>query len=1168
MEKEKRPRGGRQILRLWHRSDEYRRLLSALQKGEGPGSAVGVFDASAVHIVSALLEEVNGSPALVLLHSEDEARRIAEEMSQLMEGVLFFPAREIQLAAFLSAGRELASRRVSVLSALIDGTARAVVCSVEAAMQAMAPPDVFFSAETALEVGGVCPPDELAARLSAAGYERVERIEGEGQFRFGGGIVDVYIPGSDAPCRIEFFDDEIDSLRRFGVSTQRSIEKLDALHIPPATECPLTREAAQRAAQLLVAEKKRAEKHQIDRIDDLLADIDKQLGIEGGEQLIPYFYEPHSLFDYLQGDSACMVLESRRIEEAAASVHHDFLERYTMTLEDGHALKQQERLMLSPAQWWKALDRPRTFYFAGLSRVSREIRPKILFQFALRSASQYSARLDAMVVDLESLQKNTSVLLCAGKHADRVEEAFRHSELTAGRARTLGRQPAPGEILILEEEVLRGYESTDMHLLLLGEMDLFGQRKRPVKSQKRQSTNRMDLFAELKIGDYVVHERYGIGQFKGIETHTGGGVQRDFLVIQYAGNDRVGVSTDELDRVQKYIGSSDRTPRVSKLGGGEWKKAVGKAKASVKKLAFDLVRLYAEREKRRGFAFSSDTLWQQELEDAFPYEETEGQMQALIEIKGDMESPRVMDRLLCGDVGYGKTEVALRAAFKATQDSKQVAFLVPTTILAQQHYMTLKKRFEGFPIEVEALSRLRTAKEQKEILKRAKDGRVDVLIGTHRLLGKDVEFKDLGLLIVDEEQRFGVGHKEQIKERKKDIDVLSLSATPIPRTLHMSLSGIRDMSVIDTPPEDRYPVQTYVMEYADEVIREAIRREIAHGGQVYFLYNNVADMDLMLRYLQELVPEVRAAMAHGQMPQGHLEKVMLAFMEREYDLLICSTIIESGLDIANVNTIIVYDADHYGVSQLYQLRGRVGRSNRMAYAYLTVRPNKVLSEVAEKRLRALREFTEFGSGFKIAMRDLEIRGAGDLLGAQQHGHMDDVGYDYYVRLLEEAMQEARGESVEIKVDAKMDIAIDAHIPHAYISDEAQRLELYKRIASVETSEEYGDVLEELIDRFGDPPQSVTNLLDISLLKAEAEGAGIDRVTVRAGEAKLRFAPHSRLSGTDLLAILQSNRRLKLLPGATSVVEWKHPGEDSSAVVHRIAPVIAEMFACATGSGRV
>ena len=653
----------------------------------------------------------------------------------------------------------------------------------------------------------------------------------------------------------------------------------------------------------------------------------------------------------------------------------------------------------------------------------------------------------------------------------------------------------------------------------------------------------------------IVHEAHGIGRFTGVETLTVDGKTRDYLKIDYAASDKLFLPTDQLDRVQKYVGADGSEPKLSRLGGSEWQKTVSRARAGAKALAFDLVRLYGLRSKRKGFRFSQDTPWQRQMEAAFPYEETPDQLTCIEEIKADMQSDRVMDRLLCGDVGYGKTEVALRAAFKAAMDGKQAAFLVPTTILAQQHYNTLAARFAGFPIEVELLSRFKTPAEQRRIIERLALGRVDVIVGTHKLLGAKVRFHDLGLLVVDEEQRFGVGHKELIKNMKTSVDVLTLSATPIPRTLHMSMTGIRDMSVIETPPEQRYPVQTFVTEYSGPVIREAILRELGRGGQVYFVYNRVKNMDSFAQRLSELIPEARIVSAHGQMPERKLEKTMLDFMNGEYDVLLCSTIIESGLDIPNVNTIVVYDADYMGLSQLYQLRGRVGRGSRLGYAYLTFMRDKVLTEVAEKRLSAIRDFTQFGSGFRVAMRDLEIRGAGNLLGPEQHGHMAEVGYDLYCKLMDEALKEARGEPRELEVDTVMEVPLDAHISPAYIPAQSDRLSMYKRIASVTGAEDMADVQDELIDRYGDIPEPVQRLLDVALLKAAAKLAYITRIRIKEGEARLYFHPEAEIDPSALIEAANGIEGARLYTGDSPLLMILRKQTSAEEMFRLLFPIV-------------
>lgn len=1157
----------KELLALWRNNEEYRRLTQTIGGGLGPCSIQGVPEAAALHLAAALLDELDRM-AVFVAHGEEEAMRLAEELALLVSGVHYLPPREIQLGAFFAAGREIAAKRLAVLEAVYEGKARAIVCSGEALMQVMAPPDVIRGASIALAVGDVLPPQRLIEALARADYERVEKVDGAGQFRAAGDIIDVFVPGKDLPYRIEFFDEDVDSIRSFDPANQRSVDKVERVQIPPSNEAPLTDAARKRGITAFKKEIKRAAGTMGARLDALIDALNDRKAIEGAEQLLPYFYEGCTLIGHLPEDAIVCVFETRRVEEAIVETHAQFAERLAQGLETGGSLPRQGALLIEPGAFWASLTRGTTISVSAFARQEKEIAPKALFHFALRSAPQFGARLDILAGDLRGVRGKTTVLFFAGKRAEHLRISLSDLDFDVAVAKELARPPVPGEMLIVETPLARGYEAPDRKLLVLGEHDIFGSRKRPVKVKRAKGASKLDIFADLKVGDFVVHESHGIGIFKGIETRTSQGVSRDFLVIQYAGSDKVGVSTDELDRVQKYVGNADRAPRLSKLGGADWKRTVNKVRESVKELAFDLVALYASRQARQGYAFSEDTIWQKQLEDAFPYEETEGQLQSIAEIKKDMESPHVMERLLCGDVGYGKTEVALRAAFKAAQDGKQVAVLVPTTILAQQHYQTFVKRFEGFPLNVGLLSRLRTAKQQRETLKTLKEGLLDVAIGTHRLLGKDVEFRDLGLLIVDEEQRFGVGHKEQIKNLKKDIDVLSLSATPIPRTLHMSMVGIRDMSVIETPPEERYPVQTYVMEYSDALAREAILKEIGHKGQVYFLYNNVAGMERMLGQLREAVPEATFRMAHGQMPQGQLEKTMLEFMAGEFDVLLCSTIIESGLDIPNVNTIIVYDADHYGLSQLYQLRGRVGRSSRMAYAFLTLRPDKSLSEVAEKRLRSIREFTEFGSGFKIAMRDLEIRGAGNLLGAQQHGHMDEVGYDYYCKLVEEAVQEVRGETPAAEIETQIDIPIDAHIPKFYIRDAAQRLEIYKRIATIRNRQDYYDVQEELEDRFGNIPESVDRLLDVALLKARANAVGLTQVVMRPEEFRLRFSPQSPFDGEPLIRLLQEEKFCKLLPGEQAILQYREKDAGFSRLIAQCDGIVQKMFICICGEARL
>jgi transcription-repair coupling factor (superfamily II helicase) len=771
----------------------------------------------------------------------------------------------------------------------------------------------------------------------------------------------------------------------------------------------------------------------------------------------------------------------------------------------------------------------------GVSLCTIEQKPKdwkIIgsYDLTVQSVSTYNNSFDLLVKDLTSWKrkKYQAVLLSGSKtRASRLAEDLRDNGLSAFYSEDYDRQVQPGEIMVLYGHSRKGFEYPLLKFVLISESDIFGHRKKGKKKRHTYSGQKVQDFSELSVGDYVVHENHGLGIYRGIEKVEVDKVMKDYIKIEYSGGSNLYILATQLDALQKYAGSDAKKPKLNKLGGQEWNKTKTRVKGAVKDIAMELVRLYAVRQEKEGYPYGKDTVWQQEFEEMFPYEETEDQLLAIADTKRDMESHKIMDRLICGDVGYGKTEIAIRAAFKAVQESKQVAYLVPTTILAQQHYNTFIQRMKDFPVRVDLLCRFRSNAQQQQTLKDLKKGQVDIVIGTHRILSEDVSFKDLGLLIIDEEQRFGVTHKEKIKQLKKDVDVLTLTATPIPRTLHMSLIGIRDMSVLEEPPMDRMPVQTYVMEYDEETVREAINREISRGGQVYYVYNRVSDIADVSGRIAKLVPQAQVAYAHGQMHERQLEQIMYDFINGDIDVLVSTTIIETGLDISNANTMIIHDADRYGLSQLYQLRGRIGRSNRLSYAFLMYRRDKLLQETAQKRLSAIREFTQLGSGFKIAMRDLEIRGAGNLLGAQQHGHMEAVGYDLYCKMLSEAVSQAKGMPVKDDFETTIDLDMDAFIPERYIPNEAQKLDIYKRIAGIETREEYEDMEEELTDRFGEPPKAVRNLLLIANLKALAHRAYITEIRQRGNMVKLTMYRHARLNAAGIGPLVgEYSRRLE------------------------------------------
>jgi len=1137
------------LIKILNKHPEYTRLVDALKKGEGSAAVFGLGEAVRPHIAAGLLCHT-GKTVLIITANESSAARIQQDMAAFTDRAYHLPARELPLGAKgIAASAGLTARRLEPLCALLNGENIAVAVSAEALIQRMTPPAAIAQCMRTVSAGDRTEPRELLAALINAGYERVDMCEGKGQVCLRGGYLDVFPISMANPVRIEFFDDEIDTMRTYDAVSQRSIENIDRCVIPPATEMPLTKEARTRGMRAL--RKKEGMKEEYDR----LSEGGIPLGLE---MLMPLFYPEAFVTDYLPEGAIILIDEPQRVEESAKLAFTTHLDRVGSYIHEGTALPEQAELICQPSHILQSLDTPYTAMLFALTRTYGLIKPKCLFRFETRPMAKYIGNTPALAADIEGWKRGGStVMIYAGAHAKRIGDMLGDEGVTIGIAEALTRDIISGEQLIVGQSIARGFEYPELRLAVISECELYGtESPRSASASKKKPKL---AFSELSVGDLVVHELHGIGRFVGVVTLQVAGVSRDYLHLVYAGGDKLYVPTDQLDRVQKYIGGDETTAHLSHLGTGEWQRTVNKTRESVKKLAFDLVKLYGDRLHRKGHAFPPDTAWQKRLEESFPYQETPDQLTSIAEIKKDMESNRVMDRLLCGDVGYGKTEVALRAAFKAVTDSKQVAFLVPTTILAQQHYNTLAARFSGFPVNVALLSRFNTPSEEARVIDGLKKGTIDVVVGTHKLLSKSVQFKDLGLLIIDEEQRFGVGHKEQIKEMRKDIDALTLSATPIPRTLHMSMTGIRDMSVIETPPEQRYPVQTYVMEYSEAVAREAIMKELGRGGQVFFVYNNVRGMETFAEKMKQLVPEARIAYAHGQMGERQLERTMLDFMEQQYDVLLCSTIIESGLDIPNVNTIIIYDADKMGLAQLYQLRGRVGRGARLGYAYLTFMRDKVLSDIAEKRLSAIREFTQFGAGFKIAMRDLEIRGAGNLLGPEQHGHMAAVGYDLYCKIVEGAVKEAKGEKEPVKIDTVVDIPVPASISTHYIPRESERLSMYKRIALIETRDDLYDVQDELIDRYGDIPEDTANLLNIALIKADCSRAGVTQLRIRDKEVRFVFDKQAPIDGAKLIAAAGNIAGARMTFGDTPSMVISRPESDAAAL-YAMLPQFVYMLA--------
>ncbi len=1068
----------------------------------------GCVDSQKLHMIFGLGEGFRYK--LIITYSDQRMREIYEDYKFYDRNVCMYPAKDLIFFQADIHGNQLVTERWKVLRRLLEGAPLTIVTTLDSLMEPRIPLEQVKKDIVHINSAGQVQERELAEKLVKLGYEKTYQVEAPGQFSVRGGIVDVFDLTEENPYRIELWGEDVDSIRSFDVLSQRSIEKLDSVDIYPATEMILSKDERARGMKLIGAEAKKQEEtlrgqgkieeaarlhRQIGELREEVLELETKVNLES---YVRYFYE--ELGSFLGGfdkKECCIFLdEPVRIGEHAEAVELEFRESMSHRLEKGYLLPGQMTLLYGRAETAAKLSDYPVVTIASLDMKNPFMKPDRKFDFSAKNVSPYNNSFETLVKDLRHYKKNGyRVLLLSGSRtrAKRLAEDLGVYGLTAFYTENPEREIQPGEIMTFYGRVLKGFEYPMLKFVVISESDIFGAEKKKKKRTKKYEGQKIQDFADLKVGDFVVHENHGMGIYKGIEKVEMDHVVKDYMKIEYAGGGNLYVLATNLGVIQKYASADAKKPKLNKLGTQEWNKTRAKTKTAVDEVAKDLVELYAARQSQSGYQFGPDTPWQQEFEELFPFEETEDQLSAIAAAKADMESKKIMDRLVCGDVGYGKTEIAIRAAFKAVQENKQVAFLVPTTILAQQHYNTFVQRMKDYPVQIALLSRFRSAAEQKKTIQDLKKGMVDIVIGTHRMLSADVGFQDLGLLIIDEEQRFGVSHKEKIKKLRESVDVLTLTATPIPRTLHMSLIGIRDMSVLEEAPGDRMPVQTFVCEYNEEMVREAIVREISRGGQVYYLYNRVNNIADVAAAVQALVPEADVAFAHGQMKESELERIMFDFINGEIDVLISTTIIETGLDIPNANTIIIHDSDNMGLSQLYQLRGRVGRSNRNAYAFLMYRRDKVLREVAEKRLSAIKEFTDLGSGFKIAMRDLEIRGAGNLLGKKQHGHMAAVGYDLYCRMLNEAVRHLKGEELEESFNTAVELDVDAYIPPSYIMNEYQKLDIYKRVAGIETQAECEDMKEELLDRFGEIPKSVDNLLRVAMIRMQAHKLYITEV---------------------------------------------------------------------------
>ena len=1157
---------------------EYTDMKQDLDQGKGPVQISGVTDSQKVHVMHELSKD---NPwRLVVTYDDTRAKEIFDDFSYFEPNTWLYPARDLLFYSSDIHGNLLTRQRMQVFKHLLEDEGGVVVTTVDGLMDHLLPLSRIKESCLNIMVGQTLDMEEIKHLLTGMGYERMGQVDGMGQFSVRGGILDVFPLTEEVPVRIELWGDEVDSIRSFDAESQRSIQQMDEVTIYPAAELILTKEHIEEGILRLEADEKKQEKAFRDQkkpeeaqrirraVGELVESLKEGFDVQTLDAYIRYFCKDTvSFLDYMKEVGAKVTLvssttekgkqtsglalildEPQRMKEKAETVETEFRESMSHRLEQGYILSGQADLLFASKTVLADCHTPHSIFMTGLDQRLPGMTPKAKYSLTGKNLNSYQNSFEILIKDLTKWKKDgyRVVLLSASRtRASRLAGDLREYDLRAFCPEDAGRPVAPGEIMVTYGKLHKGFEYPLIKFVVITEGDMFGVEKRKKKRKKyNYEGKKISSFSELSVGDYVVHESHGLGIYKGIEKIEQDHVIKDYIKVEYGDGGNLYLPATRLEGIQKYAGADAKVPKLNKLGGTEWTKTKTKVRTAVREIAKELVELYAARQDAEGFQYGPDTVWQKEFEEMFPYDETDDQLTAIDDTKRDMESKKIMDRLICGDVGYGKTEIALRAAFKAVQEEKQVVYLVPTTILAQQIYNTFVQRMKDFPVRVDMMSRFRTPGEMKKTVEGLKKGYVDIIVGTHRVLSKDVQFKNLGLLIVDEEQRFGVTHKEKIKQMKQNVDVLTLTATPIPRTLHMSLIGIRDMSVLEEPPVDRVPIQTYVMEYNDEMIREAIHRELGRGGQVYYVYNRVNNIDEVANHVASLVPDANVAFAHGQMNEHQLEKIMLDFINGDIDVLVSTTIIETGLDIPNANTMIIQDADRLGLSQLYQIRGRIGRSNRTSYAFLMYKRDKMLKEDAEKRLQAIREFTELGSGIKIAMRDLEIRGAGNILGAEQHGHMEAVGYDLYCKMLNEAVIALKGgQEEEETFETVVDCDIDAFIPDGYIKNEYLKLDVYKRISAIETDDEYMDMQDELIDRFGDIPKSVDNLLRVAELKAMAHRAYVTEVDINTQEIRIELYPKAKLDVTGIPALIAGYKTaLRFAQGEKPVLFYQDKGK--------------------------
>lgn len=1103
----------------------YEELLKSIEEKQTPIYLNGLIKESLGHFLYSLFMDKKET-ILVISEDEIQAKKVYESISVLDKDIVeYFPGKDINYYDIESIEDDIEKSRLKVLSRLVENEKFIIVTTPFAMQRKLTKKSVFKKNIIRIDEDSIIDMNSLVDNLRKLQYERVSTIESRGQFAIRGGIIDIFSNQMENPVRLELFDDEVDTIRSFNIQTQRSVDNIKSFDIYPCRELIFEDKQLSKIEKGLRKDIEKAIEYPkygvdneklVEKFEKVYEYLENNLYINNTDFFIPYLTKTDYdlLQDYLPPNGINFIEDLARVYDRNSEIMKSFMEEITYQVEKGEVFEKYEKVISPISDIISKIKEKISINSTSLMKKTRLLSPVVKLEIDTSETTNFNKNFEYLVesVSKYSYEGYKTVIFAGSKaKAENLYKLFENTNIPIGISVGTNGEIKSSQVIISDMNMTNGFEYKDIKFLFITHKEIYGRGRTKSKRRAKKRTSRDIIqYSDLDIGDFVVHESYGVGQYNGIEQIEVGGIIKDYIIIQYRGNDKLFIPTDQMNMVQKYIGGDSSKPKINKLSGTEWAKTKQKTKKAVDEIANYLVELYAQREKLKGYKFSDDTQWQREFEDDFIYEETDSQLRSIDEIKLDMESERPMDRLLCGDVGYGKTEVAIRAVFKAVMDGKQVAFLVPTTILAQQHYNTIVERFANYSVSVEMLSRFRTKKQQEKIFKDVEKGLVDVIVGTHRILSDNLKFKDLGLLIIDEEQRFGVKHKEKLKLIKKNIDVLTLSATPIPRTMQMGLAGVRDMSLLDDPPQERSPITTYVLEYNPQIIRDALYKEINRGGQVYFVYNNIEKIDEMKNEIQKLVPEASIEIAHGRMTERALENVMLDFIDGEFDILLSTTIIETGLDIQNVNTLVVYNADKMGLAQLYQLKGRIGRGDRTSFAYFTYERNKALTEIAEKRLMAIKDFTEFGSGFKIAMRDLELRGAGNLLGESQHGQIASVGYDLYIKLLEEAIKAVKGEVENGKTlkepmeEIAVEIKIDGYIPDDYISDTNEKIDMYKKIASINTEEDYGDLVEELIDRFGDLPKSVQNIMDISIMKTLAGNFGFSKIREKSDKLFFEF----------------------------------------------------------------